>query len=190
MENPWKIASILLVVFIFFSCKQEEITPNEDYVFANVSRKLDGIHDLVDMTSETAVDLDRDGNSSRDILSEANEWKNSRRYFLEFETVDIDGNSNLFYQKMFLWVPFTHVIADLQGNYLYTGYSYTNLAARSRFHERENRIEIKNGSLGQGEVLSALVKNDESISVRFIQRYYTTKGWENLMINATYKKRI
>lgn len=188
MKNPRRITSIWVIIFVLSACKQEEIYPNEEFVFENASRKLDGIHDLVDMTSETVVDLDGDGISSHDILLEAHEWENSKRYFLEFETVSLDVNSNLHYQKMFLWTLYPHVIADIQGNYLYTGYSYTNLLARSRFHEVESRIEIKNGSLGQGEILSALLRNDGTIRIRFLQRFYTSKGWETLTINSTYKK--
>lgn len=64
MKNRFQ--SLLVIFSIFtFGCNPEEVQPEDEH-----SIELEGKYDLISMTSEIAVDLDRDGNFSKDILAE------------------------------------------------------------------------------------------------------------------------
>ncbi len=187
-----KVFCLVSMIIILISCVEEESIALEDVFVKNPSFKIDGNYDVFQFNSEKAVDLNLDGKFSFDVLAETDEWSNSDRYFLQFITEPMtygEVNPSLFIPKIFLWVPFPGIISETDaGNYLYTTYSFANLLARCKYLEKENLIQIKNGNLGEGQIISAFVL-DDVIRVKFIQSYYTSNGWEKLTINAAYKRR-
>ena len=169
---------------MFASCNEDEVPKEKNY-----STKLDGKYDLVSMICETDVDLDHDGVFSNDIMNETHEEINMERYLLEIQTHIVDETKRNDVQVIKLWAPYTNVFSDDNGKFLYTAYSYTNMDVKYEYLEGSNSINTWN-PLGEGEILSAKTTKDGGITVRFKQIYYTTNGWEKLIINSTYKKRI
>jgi hypothetical protein len=192
MLRQMKLHVVFLLFLLPLSCREDEAIVMDEVAFKNPSHKMDGKYDVVEFSSEKPVDLNMDDQYSNDLLTESGEWKNADRYFLHFITEPVtfnEPNPTLFIQKLFLWAPYSGVISETEsGKYLYTAYSFTNLLCRCRYYERENRIDVSDGNIGQGEILSVNVSN-ETIRVNFIQSYYTSNGWERLRINASYKKR-
>jgi hypothetical protein len=185
MKNVFlkRLFIIVIGALLFSACTEENVKPTEEAP----SLKLDGKYDLVSLTSTVAVDLDRNGISSFDILAETDEAKNINRYFLELSTVVYNWETKYYDQIIDVWVPYTNVISDEQGEYLNSGYGFTKLLANYRYAEETNKVEVWN-NLGEGEVLSVEVVDDSLIKVTFAQSYYT-KDWVELTITGTYKRR-
>lgn len=180
--------------FVAMSCNRDQIIPKNEHH----SIKLNGRYDLISMFSENAVDIDRDGIFSKDILSEIAMLPKTRHpffpldpspYFLEMNTTILLGPPAFYDQRINLWSPYPNVISDELGTYLFTGYGFTNLFCQYKFIEEDNLIKITNGHWGQGEVLSAKINNDV-LTIKFIQLHFTTNGWERLTINSTYKRSV
>lgn len=164
--------------------------------YKNPSIKIVGKYDVISFQSEKPVDLNGDSIYSSDLLAEADEWKNSDRYFLEFYNEQQVSDPTLFVPKLNVWVPRPGLILENNSEFiLLRGYGFANLLARCYYSEPTNRIVIWNGTAHAGIVLSAEV-SENRIMVTFLQeyyilneKYYSEKGWEKLKIIATYEKR-
>ncbi len=182
------------LIFGFFfvlitGCQQEEIKPQE------VNLIPDAFYDLESLESEKAIDLDHDGVFATDILSETNTiteptfFKNKERYFAELKTVIYNWTDQpRFYdQQIDVWLPYTNVIQDSDGNFLYTDYGFTGLIASYKFDKVKNSIQVISNA-GQGaEVISAQLYED--VLTLKIKQYYYTNDWEILNLTGVYKKR-
>ncbi len=186
----------LIVIFIVFafSCNPEEVKPEEVH-----SKKLEGFYYPVTMTSEIAVDLDRDGNFSNDIIAEISKsvqnpnphsFTDPHRYFMEIsEVIYIQEPIHRDHHQIKFWLPKTTVFLNDLGEYQYSGYGPSNAISQYKYYEDINMIKIVSLN-GEGELISAQVLQNGGISLKFKQSYYTTKGWERLTITSTYNRRV
>ncbi len=193
MKNnfKFKLFNLLVLTVISFSCNDPEPEfPVEQVFIKNPSFKLDGKYDVTKFEATKPVDLDMDGIFSSDILNEANKWKDSNEYFVHFFTERDDHDTTLYVPKLFVYAPLVSITVDEKANYLSTRYGLAGLLARFYYTEKDNRIALKGGDSNRyGRILDAKVVNEGLIVIQLAQYYYTSSGWEELRINATYKKR-
>lgn len=152
---------------------------------------FDGDYDLLGYYSEKAVDLNRDGMLSHDLLAETRDDRNSKHpYNITFSTIVLGQDENVQYvQRIQIWLPYPNVFVNSQTKeYLYTAYGFTSAFADYTYSERDNTFNlIPQG--GDAKVFAASWdKESEVMSVSFKQEHYTT-DWEWLTITGTYKKR-
>ncbi|AYB34320.1 hypothetical protein [Chryseolinea soli] len=168
------------------ACQDNDVKPVE----APPSTKLDGTYDVISITCDYPIDLDRDGNPSFDLLAETHEASHTSRYYLEFKTeiYDRDPDPDFYDQEIDLWIPFTNVFKDASGDFLDVKYGFTNLLARYRYDETTGNVSILR-NLGNGEVVSGHVISEDTLSMQFKAYFYSTKGWETLPLNGIYKRR-
>ena len=152
------------------------------------STKLDGLYDVVSMTCDYPVDLDRDGNTSVDLFAETHEATHASRYYVELNTEIYHWDTDYYDQRIFLWIPFTNVFHDEAGNFLDVKYGFTNLLAKYRYNESTRQVTIL-GNLGGGEVTGAHVFSDDSLEIYFTASFFTRKGWEVLPLKGVYKRK-
>jgi hypothetical protein len=146
------------------------------------------VYDVISITCDYPIDLDRDGKQSIDLLEETHEAINASRYYTEFKTEIYHWTPDFYDQQIDLWIPFTHVFQDETGNFLDVQYSFTNLLATYRFDETTGQVSIL-GNLGNGEVVGGRLISEDTLFIQFKAYFYSTKGWETLPLNGTYKRR-
>lgn len=177
----------LLSVWIITSCmacQDNDVKPVE----APPSMKLDGTYDVISITCDHPVDLDRDGNPSVDLLAETHEAANASRYYTEFKTEIYHREPDFYDQQIDLWIPFTHVFKDESGNFQDVKYGFTNLLATYRYDETTGQVSFQR-NLGNGEVVGGHLVSEDTLSIQFKAYFYSTKGWETLPLNGIYKRR-
>lgn len=152
------------------------------------STKLDGIYDVVRITCDYPVDLDHDGTLSNDLLAETHEASNMSRYYAEFNTEIYHWEPDFYYQRIFLWIPFTNVFQDEAGNFLDVKYGFTNLLAKYQYDETTRQVSIL-GNLGNGEVVGGRLISEDTLFIQFKAYFYSTKGWETLPLSGVYNRR-
>lgn len=172
------------IVLMFAACRNDEPKPPDP----PPSTKLDGVYDVVSIVCDYPVDLDRDGAASVDLLEETHETKNASRYYAEFKTVIYHWEPDYYDQEVDVWVPLTYVFYDEAGNFQKVEYSFTNLLATYHFDETSNQIAILR-NLGNGEVAAGRLISEDTLFIQFKAYFYSTKGWEKLPLNGTYKRR-
>lgn len=192
MLKHLRIAIILLTVAPFYGCDNgEEVIPIvvDEKLLANPSRELDGKYDVISLISEIPVDLDRNGNFSTDILQETKLQSDSLKYFLQLSTIRLNGDNELFYQKVYMWVPQTGIFVDDKGTYIATGYGVSGIFGYYRYYSDNGVIKIVGETVcPAGMILNAKLVNG-NLLLNFKQFYYTSKGWEEINIVGTYTKR-
>ena len=172
------------MVLTLTACKNDEPKPPDP----PPSTKLDGMYDVVSIACDYPVDLDRDGMLTKDLLAETHEAANMSQYYVEFNTEIYHWEPDFYYQRIFLWIPFTHVFKDQAGNFLDVRYGFTNLLAKYRYDETTGQISIL-GNLGNGEVVGGRLISEDTLFIQFKAYFYSTKGWETLPLNGTYKRK-
>ncbi len=178
------IPIIFVVLFMLQSCNKE-IPETQEYY----SMKLDGTYDLISLEAHSVVDLDMDQNYSVDIIKETHQEASISKYFVEL-TTEIKYWEPIFYnQNIYLWAPYPNVFSDEDGNYLYTDYGFTGIAAKYRYYEETNDIEIFD-NWGEGEILSAKVEGDTLLTITFKQMHYTIDGWGSITMDGRYNRRM
>jgi len=166
------------------ACRDNNVKPVEP----PPSTSLDGMYDVISITCDYPVDLDRDGNPSVDLLAETHEADHASRYYLELNTEIYHWDPDYYDQRIFLWIPFTNVFHDDAGNFLEVKYGFTNLLAKYRYNETTRQVTIL-GNLGGGEVTGAQVISDDSVEIYFTASFFTRQGWEVLPLKGVYKRR-
>ncbi|SHG63481.1 hypothetical protein SAMN04488109_1169 [Chryseolinea serpens] len=172
------------IIAICIACQDKDVNPAE----VPPSTKLDGTYDVVRITSDYPVDLDRDGSLNVDLLTETQEAGRASRYYVEFKTEIHDRDPVFYDQEIDLWIPFTNVFKDESGNFLDVKYGFTNLLARYRYDETTGQISIQ-GNLGNGEIIGGRLISEDTLSMQFKADFYSTKGWETLPLTGIYKRR-
>jgi hypothetical protein len=158
------------------------------------STTLDGEYDLLSYYADVAVDLNRDGVFSHDLLAEMKDAPTfpNYSYHLEFRTTILGDATKAknHVQQMQLWLPKPTVFVDTQtGEFLYTGYGLTSSYAFYKYSADDKTVSVTPVDF-EGKIV-AVWWVDEPVgvlSVKFEQEYYTT-DWEELIITGTYKKR-
>ncbi len=189
-----KLSSALYYIFLIYvllcSCKDNDVEAEK------ISFELDGLYDLISLTSTLAVDLDHDGILSTDILAETRTlteptfFKNRDRYYLELKTdvYDWTGQPRFYDQQLIVRAPLTGVVYDSDDNFLYTDYASTMLLSTYRFNERTKQIVITNGANPDGIILSASsIENGLLVSFK---QWYFTNDWVSLTLIGEYKRRV
>ena len=183
-----KITLLIQCVFlILVGCQDEDVKPEE------ITFDRDGFYDLVSLTADQLVDLDRDGSFSSDILVETRTiteptfFKNIEQYFVELKTEVYDWTPRFYHQQIVAWLPYTGVVEDSNGNYLHTEYAYTNVIATYKYSKVKNLITITS-NYGNGAAVVSAELIDDVLTLKIRQYYYTT-DWEELNITGVYKKR-
>ena len=168
------------------ACQDTDVKPVEP----PPSTKLDGLYDVISITCDYPVDLDRDGNQSVDLFVETHEAIHASRYYVEFNTEMYDRNPDpdFYDQQIDLWIPFTNVFKDESGNFLDVKYGFTNLLATYRYNETTGEVSFRR-NLGNGEVVAGRLVSGDTLFIQFKAYFYSTKGWETLPLNGMYKRR-
>jgi hypothetical protein len=182
IRNNFLLAVGMIVGCI--ACRDNDVKPVEP----PPSTKLDGIYDVISITCDYPVDLDRDGNFNVDLFAETHEAINMSRYYVEFNTEIYHWDPDYYDQRIFLWIPFTNVFHDEDGNFLDVKYGFTNLLAKYRYNESTRQVIIL-GNLGGGEVIGVHVFSDDSLEIYFTGSFFTDKGWEVLPLTGLYERK-
>ncbi|MBL0743889.1 hypothetical protein [Chryseolinea lacunae] len=152
------------------------------------STRLDGTYDVQSIVCEYAIDLDRDGVFSTDLLAEAHETGNASRYYAEFRTTIYHWEPDFYDQEISLVRPFANVFRDDQGNVIDVLYGFTNLLCRYAYDESTNRITAFR-NLGSGEIHEVNMLSDGVLEIRFSASYFSNNDWRTLPLKGVYKRK-
>ncbi len=194
MKYTFQLHLFIIFLVFTFGCNPEKVAPKDEH-----SKKLEGFYYPVSMICEIAVDLDRDGNFSNDIIAEisksiqnpnSHSFKDPHRYFMEInEVIYLQDPIHRDHHQINFWLPKTTVFLNDLGEYQYSGYGSSNAISQYIYNEDIDLIKIVTVD-GEGELISARVLENGGIRLKFKQSYYTTKGWERLTINSIYQRRV
>lgn len=184
-----RIGLLITICAIFFiSCSKNESKDRLE----ELKEKFHGKYELISSASKDAVDLNMDGNTSTNLLSENPEILNSG-----LEIRIINDNEHLFEEK---WPVETIVIPRGETfdptryhstyNILYA--SYIN-PSTCRFEDDLKSIQLLgdvqvNSTNKLINIESIIIEENEILKVTTIRKLYTMKGWITTQIESRYKR--
>ncbi|MFP9118556.1 hypothetical protein ACLI08_12265 [Flavobacterium sp. RNTU_13] len=171
-----------LSAMLFTSCSED----NKD----DDSLPFSGRYKFTSMTSDVAADLDNNGVTSTDLMTEIPE------YFTNYRTdlVVLDG----FIKMASFSLPHCNVYFESPGiPQGYTIFTASGMSAQFKYNPRTKGIDLvmpENLNLSDYEEFGMPLKleyiNDSSLKATFYKRYYdySTAGWKWLTVTAAYYK--
>lgn len=177
-----KFFSLFCLSILSLACEDSDIKKKVIYSF-----ELDGKYELIETRSAKPVDLNLDDTFSHDILLESNQIENKARFYVELESIKYDWEPTFYDQRVFLWSPLANVFTSTDGAYLRTEYGYTALLAKYHFDEEKNLVAVL-GNLGGGSVDSIVRIGNDTLKISYRQFFYTSNGWEELLLISNYGK--
>jgi hypothetical protein len=183
-----KVLLITICTVFLISCNKNE----SDEKLKQLKEKFHGKYEMISSTSMDAVDLNMDGITSTNLLSENSEISNSG-----LELRIINENGLLFEEK---W-PVEHITipqgetfdpSSYHPSYVINYALYINQGL-SKFGDDYQSIEFL-GEIQQNStntlisIESITIEEDETIKVTSIRKLYTMNGWITTKIESRYKR--
>jgi hypothetical protein len=183
-----KLIPFLLAAGAFTSCQKSTPEPSEDT--AALHDQFHGKYRLVSATAETAVDLNRDGQASKDLLKEIPDLTLSAGQLVLL----IQNNAKLFNQ---FW-PQPNVTRDYQQNspdsLTVQGYADQMTPRYFSFDKSVTHLVVEPGpaTSADGDRFpvpeEVTLEGNEQIRVVVNRRVFTRQGWRFVRITAWYKR--
>ncbi len=170
---------IILLVLASVACNNKKNIAEPERVY---STKLDGKYFLLEIHATQPVDINFDGQYSTDMRQEVEEFNQTEKYLLEFSTYPSNFIPT---QNIDQWMPNSTVITNSSnGEFIRVDYGLRNLLAGYFFDEPTQRIDVINSY----NIREARLIAEDTIEIKSELSFYTSNGWENLYLTATYKK--
>jgi hypothetical protein len=179
---------ITICTIFLVSCNKNE----SDEKLEQLKEKFHGKYEIISSTSMDAVDLNMDGITSTNLLSENAEISNSG-----LELRILSENKQLFEEK---WPVESIVIPEgetFDSNSYHSSYViyyalYTNHNL-SRINNDYQSIELlgeieKNSTNTLISIESIIIEENETLKVTSIRKLYTMMGWITTKIESRYKR--
>ena len=202
MNLPVMKIGLLITVctFFFISCNKDDSIQNLELLkLEELKEKYHGKYELISSVSEKAVDLNNDGITSNDLVSE-----NSMILFSTIEMLIPDENDLFLEYNEFCFVEFwatenssriktkeviSTTIPPIH-NALYDIYSTISFG---RFEDDLKPCKLSQGSQEKWkntliESQSLEIGKNETIKVTTIRKLYTMEGWITTKIESKYKR--
>ncbi|RDC65184.1 hypothetical protein [Adhaeribacter pallidiroseus] len=180
---------LLLVVLIMVtvtSCHESAVAPQEDLSLLN--NKFHGKYKIVTSTSNIAVDINRDGKASTDLMQEIDYLTEAE---LDIRIYPKNNNSNskhfLFsqlWQQQFISPNTTDTVINYALQGVVRSFEFSQNLDRILVSPDENQVDLKLFPLPDTVTIVA----KEQIEVVMQKLIYTTNGWKSLTITTLYKR--
>jgi hypothetical protein len=171
------LLSIVLALLCVNSCKRPNIDPNKDV--EALHERFHGKYKLVNAVASEAVDLNRDGTSSTNLLSE-----------LDFENslLEIRISSQFVFSQSWPEVYLSPGTPDSVIHYANQGVS-----RYFEFDDALHQLNIKPENPMIDEVRypmpeAVLIKPGDYLEVTINKRLYTSQGWKMIKVVTLYKR--
>lgn len=170
------LIGIIVGSVMLSSCKKDGNTDDKN---RTIFTKLDGNYTLSSATADHAYDINMDGISSTDMLTEIPNLQNS--------VIDIVVKKK---SKIFRLSWVEQYISLASGN---PQYSYNKQGVFNEFETSDDLTQIfpiKNSDQDQRFNLPNFVKNSQNdvVSIQIVKKLMTSAGKHDVVINATYIK--
>jgi hypothetical protein len=190
-----KRALLLGIVLGSFGCQKNEqvvnqIAENNSYL----RKKFGGRYELVSSLSSKSVDLNSDGISSVDLLSEVTEIKQS---FVEIKFLDLEPGDvlfNVFWPEQYISADGeTQPVGVVSGVVSTIHYPLQPIMTYAIIEEKEGTINLSNPDTESSPEKWTLpesvnILQDGEIEVVTTKNLYTSSGWETTTISSVYRK--
>lgn len=171
------LLSIVLALLCVNSCKRSEIAPNKDVEVLH--ERFHGKYKLVNALASEPIDLNRDGTSSTNLLSELD---------LENSLLEIRISSQFVFSQSWPEVYLSPGTPDSVIHYANQGVS-----RYFEFDDALHQLNIKPENPMIDEVRypmpeAVLIKPGDYLEVTINKRLYTSQGWKMIKVVTLYKR--
>ena len=171
------LLSVILALLCVSSCKRSVVDPNKDV--EALHERFHGKYKLVNAMASEAVDLNRDGTLSNNLLSELD---------LENSLLEIRISTQFIFSQTWPEVYLSPGTPDSVIHYANQGVS-----RYFEFDEALHQLNIKPENPTIDEVRfpmpeSVLIKQGDNIEVTINKRLYTSQGWKVIKVVTLYKR--
>jgi len=176
----------LSVIATFTSCKERRVAPHED--IPRLQERFQGAYKIVSSTSNEAVDINKDGQASTDLLKEIDLLSNAELLLRIPANPNEKGSSFLFtqfwQQQLLVTVNTTDTISTyaLQGTV--RNFNFSPSLDALLIAPDGHQVDLQRFPFPD----EVTIGSNDQIKVVMQKRLYTSKGWKPLTITTWYQR--
>ncbi|WP_347158176.1 hypothetical protein [Pontibacter chitinilyticus] len=184
MKTCLQVLGAMLVILAFASCSDTEITPQED---AQQYSRFHGKYKIVRSTSSEAVDINRDGKASTDLLQEIGLLSDAELEIrIPLPAYNPDGvlpTFTQFWEQQFL----STANADTVINYATQGVvRYFTFSSVDSLQIVPDEQQVDAMLFPLPDVVT--IQDSDQIKVVMHKQLFTSSGWKAVTITTLYKR--